>query len=125
MNNGTVSISTLASTTKELMGILDSLKAGDTISADDYQKLIDSELGLENYFTLMYDGTYKLCDAALNFESILKGEYVKRATQAYQADYDLYTDLNDRVQKTNEKMGWKEYDQNNVKDMSNINVNPE
>lgn len=54
----------------ELHKIIDGLEVGDTISAEDYEKLSDP---MKEYFTLMEDGTYSLVKSASELKGLLSG----------------------------------------------------
>ena len=65
-----LSVEALAAKMKTLNEI-SKLQQGDTISAEQYDQL---SAGLQSYFTLMADGTYKLTKDALDFYQAVRGE---------------------------------------------------
>ena len=65
-----LSVEALAAKMKTLNEI-SKLQQGDTISAEQYNEL---SAGLQSYFTLMADGTYKLTKDALDFYQAVRGE---------------------------------------------------
>jgi len=78
---------TAEETYAEIHEIIDSLRRGDTISAEDYEKLPDAA---QQYFQLMLDGTYKLIGQA---------DDLQRATQDYllQDKVDQLKEYDDKI----------------------------
>lgn len=60
----------LTSSYSELHKIIDGLSDGDTISSEDFDKLTPE---MQEYFTMMEDGTYSLVKGAEELQSLLKG----------------------------------------------------
>ena len=73
-NDATADFTSLASKYAEVMKIAANLKTGDTISAEDYNKLGSAADG---YFTRMLDGTYKLTKDASDFYDAIKSNQVE------------------------------------------------
>lgn len=78
-----------------LHGVIDSLKNGDTISAEDYEAL---GAGYESFFMKMADGTYKLITDAQTFYDIVNGKSLEgfqnnidRITALQNSGYDIET----------------------------------
>lgn len=76
MKQGTVDLDQFSQNMSQLSKILTNIKPGDTISAEEYDKL--AEYGLENYFMRMWDGTYKLTSAATDFKAALEGIIINK-----------------------------------------------
>ena len=62
----------ISQTLGEINKITKDLKFGDVISNDDLKILQDAGLDIDQYFTKMYDGTWKLIDKADEFQNIIK-----------------------------------------------------
>ena len=78
-----------------LHGVIDSLKNGDTISAEDYEAL---GAGYESFFMKMADGTYKLITDAQTFYDMVNGKSLEgfqnnidRITALQNSGYDIET----------------------------------
>ena len=78
-----------------LHGVIDGLKNGDTISAEDYEAL---GAGYESFFMKMADGTYKLITDAQTFYDMVNGKSlegfqnnVDRITALQNSGYDIET----------------------------------
>nr|DAG21630.1 MAG TPA: hypothetical protein [Caudoviricetes sp.] len=60
----------ILATKDKLDKITSKLKEGDTITGENYQELVDAGISnLDNYFTKMSDGTYKLIGDADELKS--------------------------------------------------------
>ena len=90
MREGVPGLEALTKQTKSLLDVLKDLRAGDTITPEEYKQLVESGLGFEKYFTLMYDGTYRLVDAAIDFEQAVKQDFVAQAQKDYEAAVNKY-----------------------------------
>lgn len=75
----TQDFNSLSKTYGEIHEIIDELATGDTISAENYEKLGDVADG---YFTKMLDGTYKLIGDANTFYEAVQGEQIKQFQSA-------------------------------------------
>ena len=66
---GSASLETIRDQYKEVQGIIKGLKTGDTISDEDYQKLVDQygTEAMDVYFETMADGTHRLIQDADDF----------------------------------------------------------
>ena len=67
--------------------VIDKLSDGDTISADDFDKL---DAAYQDYFVKTLDGTYKLVGAAEDLQKAVKDDYIK----AFQSQNDSLREQN-------------------------------
>lgn len=73
--------------------VIDKLSNGDTISADDFEKL---DTAYQDYFIQMLDGTYKLVGGAEALQQALKDDY----TEAFKSQNESLRKENDQIQNT-------------------------
>lgn len=83
----------LTSSYSELHKIIDGLSDGDTISPEDFDKLTPE---MQEYFTMMEDGTYSLVKGAEELQSLLKG------TEQRERLEDI-SNLKDKIEVTGER----------------------
>lgn len=111
MKEGQVGIQNLANQTKELIDITKEIKPGDTITEEQYNTIKSAELGLEKYFTLMYDGTYQLINAAIDFQEVFQNTFVQKAEKNLDSLFNNINELQSEVKATETKFGKQAYDE--------------
>ena len=92
MTDGIIKVSQIG---QEYASLLSALQSGDSINYEQYLQMV--ERGLGSYFTYMYDGTYKLIDAATGFGDILKditqNDYRENMAQAENRLSEIQTEV--------------------------------
>lgn len=97
----------LSKTYGEIHEIIDELSTGDTISAENYEKLGDVASG---YFTKMLDGTYKLTADAEDFYEAVQNEQIGKFSEALDAQRE-------QLERTQE-LSSLDYDQKALNELS-------
>lgn len=96
MIDGVIKVSQIG---QEYASLLNALQSGDSINYDQYLQMV--ERGLGSYFTYMYDGTYKLIDAATGFGDILKditqNDYRENMAQAETRLSEIQTEVSTKT----------------------------
>ena len=97
----------LSKTYGEIHEIIDELATGDTISAENYEKLGDVA---SEYFTKMLDGTYKLTADAEDFYEAVQNEQIGKFSEALDAQRE-------QLERTQE-LSTLDYDQKALNELS-------
>lgn len=85
--DGIKAINELTDSFGKMFSVVDGLKDGDSISADDYANLNDQA---KSFFMMMEDGTYKLVGQAKDLQNLIHGQ----ANQAFRDNIQGYKDKN-------------------------------
>ena len=92
------SVASLAEEFKKLHDVIDSIKIGDTISSETFNELFP---GMEDYFALLADGSYRLIVNAEEFKEIVHQTSLDKFKDLLNENQTYYKDLTE-LDKNNE-----------------------
>jgi len=96
------SVASLTEEFKKLHDVIDSIKIGDTISSETFNELFP---GMEDYFALLADGSYKLIANAEEFKEIVHQTTLDKFKDLLNENQTYYKDLTELSSATGGNIG--------------------